>query len=355
MSMKQILTFVILLTVLFACQQNPDSSTSITSSDISSNGIYYWKTRFCLDEYELSFLKKHEISRIYVKMFDVALQNDSQDDTLSVIPIATTRFESPIPEGIEIVPTVYITYEALSHLKGKDREYIESYAQRILTRVDAMISYNEIQKVREVQFDCDWTSNTSYAYRCICDYAKRNLNKNGRKFSITLRLHQMGLENYRFPSADRGVLMLYNTGSFKNPNSTNSILSYSDAEPYIRRHEAPFPVDYAYPTYSWSLLFRNNEFKRIVRDIDLRDSSLFQKSDYNRFVVQKDTLIGNLQLRKGDIVRHETSEYKEIERVKSDLSRRHDMKNSRQIIYHLDSANLSNYSDHEIKYMLLAY
>lgn len=353
--MKQIQTFLILLTVLFACQQNPDSSTSITSSEISSNGIYYWKTCFCLDDYELAFLKKHEISRIYVKMFDVALQNDSPHDTISVIPIATTRFESSIPEGIEIVPTVYITYEALSHLKGKDREYIESYAQRILTRVDAMISYNEIQKVREVQFDCDWTSNTSYAYHYICDYAKRNLNKNGRKFSITLRLHQMGLENYRFPSADRGVLMLYNTGSFKNPNSTNSILSYNDAEPYIRRHEVPFPVDYAYPTYSWCLLFRNNEFKCIVRNIDLMEPSLFQKSDYNRFVVRKDTLIGNLQLRKGDIVRHETSEFKEIERVKSDLSRRHDMKHSRQIIYHLDSANLSNYTDHEIKYMLLAY
>ena len=356
MSMKQILTYVILLTVLIACQQNPESSNTTSSSGIvSSNGIYYWKTRFCLEDYELDFLKKHEISRIYVKMFDVVLQNDSQDDTLSVIPIATTRFESPIPDGIEIVPTVYITYEALSHLKGKDREYIESYAQRILTRVDAMISYNEIQKVREVQFDCDWTSNTSYAYRCICDYAKRNLNKNGRKFSITLRLHQMGLENYRFPSADRGVLMLYNTGSFKNPNSTNSILSYNDAEPYIRRHEVPFPVDYAYPTYSWCLLFRNNEFKCIVRNIDLMEPSLFQKSDYNRFVVRKDTLIGNLQLRKGDIVRHETSEFKEIERVKSDLSRHHDMKNSRQIIYHLDSTNLSNFTDHEIKYMLLAY
>ena len=204
--MKQILMFVILMAALFSCQQSPDNSNTITSFDVSSNGIYYWKTRFCLDDYELDFLKRYEISRIYVKMFDVALQNDSQDDTLSVIPIATTRFESPIPEGIEIVPTVYITYEALSHLRGKDREYIESYAKRILTRVDAMISYNEIQNVREVQFDCDWTSNTSYAYRCICDYAKRNLNKNGRKFSITLRLHQMGLENYRFPSADRGVL-----------------------------------------------------------------------------------------------------------------------------------------------------
>ena len=221
--MKKIWTITLLFAALVSCQQTSTTNTDVTNT-ASSNGIYYWKTRFYLNDYELDFLKKHEISQIYVKMFDVALQNDSPDDTLSVIPIATTRFESPIPEGIEIVPTVYITYEALSHLKGKDRKYLESYAQRILTRVDAMISYNEIQKVREVHFDCDWTSNTSYAYRCICEYAKRNINKNGRKFSITLRLHQMDLEKYQFPSADRGVLMLYNTGSFKNPNSTNSII-----------------------------------------------------------------------------------------------------------------------------------
>ena len=354
--MKKILTIVLLFASLLSCRQASTTNKDAEShSSTSLNGIYYWKTRFHLNDYELDFLKKHEIFRIYVKMFDVVLQNESPSDTLSVIPIATTRFESPIPENIEIVPTVYITYETLSHMKGKDRDYIESYAKRILTRIDAMISYNEIQGVREVQFDCDWTSSTSYAYRCVCDYAKSELNRNGRKFSITLRLHQMGLENYQFPAADRGVLMLYNTGSFKNPNSTNSILAYNDAEPYIRSHEVPFPVDYAYPTYSWSLLFRNNEFKCIVRDIDLRESSLYKKTDYNRYLVQKDTLIGNLHLRKGDIIRHETSEYKEIERVKSDLTRRHDMKNSRQIIYHLDSTNLSNYSDNEIKYMLLAY
>jgi uncharacterized SAM-dependent methyltransferase len=71
--------------------------------------------------------------------------------------------------------------------------------------------------------------------------------------------------------------------------------------------------------------------------------------------VIKDTKVGDLSLTKGDIIRHETSEFKEIERVKSDLSRKHDMKNSRQIIYHLDSTNLSNYTDDEIEYMLMAY
>ena len=149
--------------------------------------------------------------------------------------------------------------------------------------------------------------------------------------------------------------MLYNTGSFKNPNATNSILTYNDAAPYIKKHEVPFPVDYAYPTYSWNLLFRDNEFKCIARNIDLTDSLLFQKSDYNKYTVLRDIVLGELSLKKGDIIRHEVSEFKEIERVKSDLSRRHDMKNSRQLIYHLDSANLSKFSDDEIKYMLLAY
>ena len=354
--MKQIISIICLFAALISCRQNSSSPVpAVESTTMNNNGIYFWKTRFNLNDYELDFLRKHEISRIYVKMFDVALQNESPQDTLSLIPIATTRFECPFPEDIEIIPTVYITYEALSYLNAKDWKVVKSYTDRILTRIYAMSSFHEINHIKEVQFDCDWTSGTYYTYQSMCEHAKYQLNKKGIQFSITLRLHQMHLPGYYFPHADRGVLMLYNTGAFKNPNTVNSILTYNDAEPYIRRHEVPFPVDYAYPTYSWSLLFRNDKFKCIVRNVDLTDSTLFQKSDYNKFTVRKDTLIGNLELMRGDIIRHEESDFKEIERVKSDLSRSHDMKNSRHIIYHLDSTNLSNYTDDEIKYMLLAY
>lgn len=357
--MKPLVFAFILFTVVISCKQNSVTDKQRMSAEAhemkSTNGIYHWKTTFSLNDYENDFLKKNAISRIYIRFFDVALQNESYEDTLSIIPIATTRFESHIPDSIEVVPTVYITYEALSHLQKESYEARVSYTDRILTRIKSMASFHEIKNIKEVQFDCDWTSNTAGAYYQMCDHAKKALNRDGKKLSITLRLHQMDLPSYRFPKADRGVLMLYNTGSFKNPSSTNSILSYNDAEPYIRRHEAPYPIDYAFPTYSWNLLFRNNEFKCIARDINLKDSTLFQKSDYNRFTVQKDTLISGLQLKLGDVIRHEDSEFKEIERVKSDLSRRHNMKNSRHIIYHLDSANLSKYSDDEIKYILMAY
>jgi hypothetical protein len=272
---------------------------------------------------------------------------------LALIPIGTTQFQSKVPENLEVIPTVYITYESLRQLDEMGFYDYKSYVDRILKRIESMSSYYELPNVKEVQFDCDWTQSTRWTYKHICEYAKEKLNAKGLKFSITLRLHQMR-DDYTMP-ADRGVLMLYNTGSFKNPNTVNSILTYNDAEPYIRSHSIPYPVDYAYPTYSWSLLYRNNEFKCIIRNIDLNDEVLYEKIDYNKYRVTRPVTVGDVSLEKGDVIRHETSEFKEIERVKSDLSRRHNMKNSRQIIYHLDSTNLSNYTDDEIKYMLLAY
>ena len=353
--MKHIISIITLLTLFMSCnsgQENRCNRADDRSAD-TGNGIYFWKSQFRLNESELKFLEKHDISRLYVKMFDVALQTDSQEDTLALVPIATTRFVTPIPNDLEVVPVVYITYEAIAHLNNKSEIYIESYAKRIMTRIDAMTSFNEITNIREVQLDCDWTSSTFWTYHRLCKSVRRLLKLKGRQLSITLRLHQM--DDMNMPDADRGVLMLYNTGSFKNPDCTNSILSHNDAEPYIRKHNIPFPVDYAYPTYSWNLMYRNNEFKSIVRNIDLTDSLTFRKSDYNKYIVRNDTVISRVQFNKGDVIRHEASEFREIERVKSDLSRYHDMKNSRQIIYHLDSANLSNYTDDEIKYMLISY
>lgn len=353
--MKRIILFIILLPLLISCKTSTKVDVQYVDEQATQtdNGIYFWKSQFKLNDYELQFLEDHNISRLYVKMFDVALQTEDPEDTLALVPIATTRFVSPIPEGVEVVPVVYITYEAISHLNNKSESYKESYVKRILHRIDAMASFNEISGINEVQFDCDWTESTLRTYRYICNRAKGMLNQRKKQFSITLRLHQMN-DDY-FPEADRGVLMLYNTGSFKNPDCVNSILTYNDAQPYIRKHELPFPVDYAYPTYSWNLLYRDNEFKSIARNLDLTDSVTFAKADYNKYVVQNDTVINALFLIKGDMIRHETSDFNEIERVKSEVSRRHNMNNSRQIIYHLDSANLSKYTDNEIKYMLMSY
>ncbi len=359
--MKKYLIFAFLLAGLISCAPKSGNNTASESqtetaecdSTLSGNGIYYWKTIFSLNDYEKEFLQKHDISRLYIRLFDVALQTQDRQDTLALVPVGTIQFKDHVPEDLEVIPTVYITYESLRQLNTMSYAECESYVNRILQRVENMVSFHELPNVKEVQFDCDWTESTHWTYRHICEAAKEKLNSKDIKFSITLRLHQMD-DDYQMP-ADRGVLMLYNTGSFKNPDATNSILTYNDAEPYIRSHDFKYPVDYAYPTYSWSLLYRDDEFKCIIRNIDLDDSEIFEKIDYNKYRVIKDTNAGNIHLEEDDVIRHERSEFKEIERVKSDLSRRHNMKNSRQIIYHLDSTNLSNYTDDEIEYMLMAY
>lgn len=357
--MKKYLILALLLAGVASCaprsgdNSTPEPLAAVCGSTLSGNGIYYWKTVFSLNEYEKEFLQKHDISRLYIRLFDVALQDKDAKDTLALAPVGTIQFKEPVPKNLEVIPTVYITYESLEELNYMSYKECDSYVDRILKRVENMISFHELPNVKEIQFDCDWTRTKDWTYRHMCKYAKEKLNEKGIKFSITIRLHQMS-DDYPMP-ADRAVLMLYNTGSFKNPNAVNSILTYNDAEPYIRKHDIKYPIDYAYPTYSWSLLYRDNEFKCIIRNIDLSDSGIYEKIDYNKYRVTKDIKAGNINLEKGDVIRHETSEFKEIERVKSDLSRKHNMKNSRQIIYHLDSTNLSNYSDNEIKYMFMAY
>ena len=131
--------------------------------------------------------------------------------------------------------------------------------------------------------------------------------------------------------------MIYNTGSFVNPKTTNSILDYDDVSKYLsseqrvgkfikaRKSNCP-RIDIAYPTFSWGVLFdNNNQFKRLIKNID----------DYSP--------ADNEQ------IRIEKSDFKEINRVKCLVDSVLAPAINGNIIYHLDSNNLKNYSREEIE------
>ena len=40
-----------------------------------SNAVYYWKTVFSPNEYERRFMKDYQVKRIYLKLFDVGVDN----------------------------------------------------------------------------------------------------------------------------------------------------------------------------------------------------------------------------------------------------------------------------------------
>ena len=107
-------------------------------------------------------------------MFDVSIQRNHAKNTNDVIPIATTEFEVPVPDSIEVVPVTFITIEALRQMRDEEEKYAELIVERLL----AMCSYNKCGKISEIQFDCDWTSSTKDIYVNLCKAAKRFLEAN---------------------------------------------------------------------------------------------------------------------------------------------------------------------------------
>ncbi len=218
--------------------------------------VYYWSTVLDIDTAKTAFLKAHGVRRMYVRYFDVV-----QDDGGQTVPNATLRFKTAVPEGLEVVPTVYIVNECMA---GDT----VGLAEKIFRRVMRMSETNGVKGVRELQVDCDWTRRTRSRYfgflRTLVALAKSE----GMDVSVTIRLHQLSEAP---PPVERGVLMMYNTGDFTDIACQKPIFDMADAAPYLRRLAGyKLPLASAYPIYSWRILFRGGKYVGIMhRDDDL--------------------------------------------------------------------------------------
>ena len=223
---SSIIIFAFAMAFCSCTGRNTSSSLSQRQEDVAHRAAYFWKTTFDLSESEKSFLSDHKIGRLYLRLFDVVVEKNWADNSPEVVPVATTSFVSSVPEGLEIVPTVYITIDALRQYSS----YEDALAELITKRVLNMCSYHDLGDIREVQFDCDWTSSTKGAYNNLCEKARQILHDRGILLSGTIRLHQIEEAVYPF---DRGVLMLYNTGALMDSGTTNSILPFDDVNKYL--------------------------------------------------------------------------------------------------------------------------
>lgn len=282
------------------------------------NAIYHWRTTFSLNADEKAFLRRHNIRRIYLRMFDVAVEQNPENGILEIVPIATTQLYDMIPDSVEVIPTTYITFEALQEMRGREKEY----ATLIIERLRAMASFNNCGQTSQMQFDCDWTKSTEETYFALCSEAKRILDLDSITLSSTIRLHQLAMDP---PPVDCGVLMLYNTGSLKNKKTRNSILDIKDVEPYLKRPMLyPLPLDYAYPTFGWGVKFYMNNFISIVSNPETEERQ------------------------KNISIRVERPTAAEVVAVKQLVEKSLGRPASSNILYHLDYSQLKNYTDDEI-------
>ncbi len=288
--------------------------------------MYHWKNTYDLSDEEKEFMKAHNIERLYVRFFDVTLEDIIDGHGPQPVPTASVVIKNHwYTEFPEIVPTIFITPEAIDniHRRGQTRQI----AKKMLERIDNMRSFYDIPmyKVREIQLDCDWTNSTEEAFFTFCSEVRHQM-PDTAYLSSTIRLHQL---RRHAPPVDYGVLMLYNTNNLRDPSVKNSILSVDDVKPYLKRVRYDLPLDIAYPAFAWDLWFHDGEFKGILRSSHQADSLR----------------------RAGEKVRHEEVDFDEIMKVKKLVETKLPTPEHGRgtILYHLDNKNIKRYSYNEIE------
>ncbi len=304
--------------------------------DVPERSVYYWRTTFKLDSTERKFLIDNDIQRMYVRYFDV-VTTPSGD----AMPNATIKFDDSIPSGIEVVPTIFIMDNCLAA--------IDQHKQQLVDRIVQMNETHDIAGVREVQIDCDWTQRSQEAYFKLLDYLRTAFKQHGIALSATIRLHQLSMTP---PPVHRGTLMMYNTGSLTATNGHNPILDYRDAYPYLKRlGDYKLPLTVAWPCYAWNLLYSGNQFKAILYNARLDDSTRYRQVAPGRYVVTASSIIpepnsdgSDMQWQNvGDSVITMCPTASDILRIVNATEHERPGLNHHVVLYSLDSKNFENY------------
>ena len=226
-------------------------TTGCKQSDMpQENSVYYWRTEWRTDSVECAFLQHYHINKVYCRYFDVVMNSDGEP-----MPNATIHFVQGQPEGIKLIPTVFIT-ENCMHQKHK------GLAKKLVDRIVQMNETNDISGVDEIQIDCDFTARNLKNYYDFLQEVRDEAQKHGMLLSTTIRLHQLSMP---VPPADYGVLMIYNTGDPNKFNERNPILDMRDVQPYLRYlADYELPLAAAYPTFRWIRNFEGVHLEHTV-------------------------------------------------------------------------------------------
>lgn len=265
-------------------------------------------------------MREHDVDCLYIKLFEVDAGAKHGNPDWRIVPVATTQFNQSLPSGIDVVPVVYITVDAVrSVMDIADTGEYNRYVKLFVDRIYDMMQTHWDGTLRQVQVDCDWTQSTRagffrFARAMQCELQREE--RNGAVLGGTVRLHQ--LQDKDIPFA-RKVLMCYNTGRLQDTGTRNSILDYDDVLPYLQRQGSKSLADYdiAWPVYGWGVSFdEQGHFLRIT---------------------SPEPAPG---------VRVEWGDPDQIRKVRAKFPGR---KKNNVILYHLDSANLIHYSYEDIE------
>lgn len=345
--------------------------------------FYYWQTNVSNFPWSDSTYKALNVSKLYLRFFDV----DWSEQYKAPVPVSPVDFyysyNSP-DTSTEIVPVVFITNETFRHInEGQSRVLARNVHKKIMNKLNGLFEsmagydytwweqnpYNvksrkfdeqakrdsiyaaNLQCIREIQFDCDWTKTTKAQYFAFLDEAKKLFDQ--KLVSSTIRLYQ-----YKYPAeagvppVKRGMLMCYNAGNIRSNKTTNSIFDKDEIMSYLDAKEYPVPLDYALPVFDWALLYQQGQLKGILSTEKLRE-------EYERYlgavdpkkhtaVVLEDFVYGYTDngryIRTGDEIRFEQPNLEDVQEVAEWLSKHKNNEEAIVSLYHLNEHDLQKHS-----------
>jgi hypothetical protein len=308
----------------------PSCGVKKEKAKVTNRGIYFWKTKYDISLIEEEFLNKNAIAKQYIRFFDVDIDEKS-GEARPVSPIVFAK----LPKGI-IIPTVFIRNVVFQKTIETD-----TLAKNVIKYIKQIADKQHIN-FKEIQIDCDWTLSTKDAYfnflEKIKTYSKRTI-------SVTIRLHQVKFkEKTGVPLADKGVLMVYNTGNWRELGKSNSLFDTNDIMPYLTNLNAyPLDLNIALPIYEQNLLYRNGRFTRFLNEY---------RTTKTEHIFESDTSIAGGSVRAGDVLKHEKPDFKGLEYIKKEILEGLKNQKTEIIFFHLDQKHINNYTHEQIKNLL---
>lgn len=299
--------------------------------------FYYWRTTFQLTDQEKSILASGSDHTLYLRYFDIGLNDENRPTPLGVI-----RFTDSIPKEMDVVPVIFIKNSVFEN--GELNWFYEDVI-RLIQGINQYVK----KSPKMVQFDCDWTEKTRESYFNFLQNVKANLNC---QISATIRLHQVKyFPKTGIPPVDNFVLMYYNMGDVEKWNQ-NSIYDRKVALSYLKfADKYPKKLDVALPIFTWAVQFREGKVVNLLNKTNLKsfaDKAYFKQLDDWHFEVVKSCFFQGKGLRKGDRIKVEFITNDQLEEMQTDISDRLPKGTRKVIFYDLDAFNFEQELDLDV-------
>ncbi len=370
-----ILLWLIAGILYLVLRHGPDKPAPVSLS------FYSWKNRFSLDSTHYALLEEYKVKHLRVKLFELGwneyLKNVEVNNRL--YSYSYNNYASSYFMENKLTPVVFLDNALFYKVdSARIREMAGMVKRAMQIHVTDLVIYQENiwhnywdklyfslemnrtdadslsriydafrQNIVSYEFDCDWTEKTRDKYFYFLKNVRDSLQK---PVESTLRLHQYKYrEKMGIPPAEAVNLMCYNMGDFKSLQETNSIFNKKILKEYMipGQEVYPLPMNVAFPSFAWYVVFRNNRFYKLIPEMSLNKEDLerritccgVRKTGANSYEIDETYHYewSEPALVKGDKIRLEKVDSKELGEMYRYLTEDLNLKISELIIFDLNN------------------